>query len=336
MFDASVDVDGLEAGDVTAASQRRSRRRASASCGSSLQKRRSVIARSELTWRRVCSAPTAFAARRARIRSIVRPCAGSARRSSRALDTARRRCGCSSAATRASRAPGSSASWPAACSSQGAIADERRRHPDAGDRVSDARDGLRRRHRDLRVAQSVRGQRHQGVLGRGEKFTEALERAGRSDRRRRRGSVPAGDAAPVEQVDSSRAYIGAPARDRCRTRTRCAACAIVVDCANGATTTVAPRLFEELGLRRHAASACEPDGRNINLRLRIDASRAAGARRSSSGGYPLGMAFDGDGDRAIFVDDDGHVVDGDAVHADVRDAAEARRAAARATRSSRP
>ena len=75
---------------------------------------------------------------------------------------------------------------------------DRRRHPDAGGRLPDARDGLRRRARDLRVAQSVRGQRHQGVLGRGEKFTETLEReveaiiptgAGRSPGRRMRRST---------------------------------------------------------------------------------------------------------------------------------------------------
>ena len=46
----------------------------------------------------------------------------------------------------------------------------------------------------------------------------------------------------------------------------------------------------------------EPDGRNINLRLRLDPSRARSRSWSSRRGCQLGVAFDGDGDRAIFVD----------------------------------
>jgi phosphoglucosamine mutase len=86
---------------------------------------------------------------------------------------------------------------------------------------------------------------------------------------------------------------------------------VVVDCANGATTTMAPRLFEELGFEVRCIG-CEPDGRNINLRCGSTAPEQL-ARAVVDGGYPLGVAYDGDGDRAIFVDEKGKVVDGDAV-----------------------
>ena len=86
---------------------------------------------------------------------------------------------------------------------------------------------------------------------------------------------------------------------------------IVVDCANGATTTVAPRLFKELGFDARCIG-CEPDGRNINLRCGSTAPDLL-ARAVVDGGYRLGIAYDGDGDRAIFVGADGHIVDGDAV-----------------------
>ena len=57
--------------------------------------------------------------------------------------------------------------------------------PDAGGRLRHPRDGLRRRPRHLRVAQSVSGQRHQGVLGPRREVHRSARAAGRSDRRRR-------------------------------------------------------------------------------------------------------------------------------------------------------
>ena len=86
---------------------------------------------------------------------------------------------------------------------------------------------------------------------------------------------------------------------------------IVVDTANGATTTVAPRLFSELGFDVHLLGA-NPDGRNINLDCGSTHPQAL-ARAVRDSGARMGIAFDGDGDRAIFVDATGAVVDGDAV-----------------------
>ncbi|MCL4813577.1 MAG: phosphoglucosamine mutase [Vicinamibacteraceae bacterium] len=86
---------------------------------------------------------------------------------------------------------------------------------------------------------------------------------------------------------------------------------LAIDCANGATTTVAPRLFGELGLEVTLLGHT-PDGRNINLGCGSTHPDAL-SRAVVEGGHRLGVAFDGDGDRAILVDHTGRVVDGDAV-----------------------
>jgi len=85
---------------------------------------------------------------------------------------------------------------------------------------------------------------------------------------------------------------------------------MVVDCANGASFEIAPRLFANLGARVIAINN-QPDGRNINLNcgsLHIEnLQQQVLARRAD-----IGVAFDGDADRALFVDADGTFVDGDA------------------------
>jgi phosphoglucosamine mutase len=85
---------------------------------------------------------------------------------------------------------------------------------------------------------------------------------------------------------------------------------IVVDCANGASSALAPVLFEHLGAQTIAINA-NPDGRNINLNcgsLHIDSLREQVVREKAD----LGIAFDGDADRSLFVDEKGNFVDGDA------------------------
>ncbi len=86
---------------------------------------------------------------------------------------------------------------------------------------------------------------------------------------------------------------------------------IGVDMANGATTSTAVRLFEGLGFDV-VSDGNVPDGRNINLECG-STHPARLAAHVMAQRCRLGVAFDGDGDRAIFVDDLGHVVDGDAV-----------------------
>ena len=86
---------------------------------------------------------------------------------------------------------------------------------------------------------------------------------------------------------------------------------IAIDTANGATTTVAPRLFRDLGLDVHVIGN-DPDGRNINLgcgSTHLGAVQQLGRERRLA----MGIAFDGDGNRCLMVDEQGTIVDGDAI-----------------------
>jgi len=84
---------------------------------------------------------------------------------------------------------------------------------------------------------------------------------------------------------------------------------LVLDCANGAASNLAPLLFERLGASVLAINN-QPDGRNINRdcgSLHIQHLRRAVIDSSAD----LGVAFDGDADRSLFVDNQGLFVDGD-------------------------
>ena len=84
---------------------------------------------------------------------------------------------------------------------------------------------------------------------------------------------------------------------------------LVLDCAHGATYHIAPLLFSELGAQVTAIGAA-PDGLNINAgvgSMHLDGLAA----RVRETGADLGIAFDGDGDRVLMVDDQGTPVDGD-------------------------
>lgn len=147
--------------------------------------------------------------------------------------------------------------------------------------------------------------------GRGEKFTETLEAEVESIVADRSWAVPAASSLPpVDRTDVVDAYI-AHARAALPNPSRLGAFRLAIDCANGATTTVAPRLFGELGYDVTVIGN-EPNGRNINLECgSTHPERLADTVRK--GGHRMGVAFDGDGDRAIFIDHHGQVVDGDAV-----------------------
>lgn len=85
---------------------------------------------------------------------------------------------------------------------------------------------------------------------------------------------------------------------------------IVMDCANGAASFLAPELFRGFGAELIVLNA-EPNGRNINENcgsLHLDQAQAA----VNSHGADIGIAFDGDADRALFVDENGNIIDGDA------------------------
>jgi phosphoglucosamine mutase len=86
---------------------------------------------------------------------------------------------------------------------------------------------------------------------------------------------------------------------------------IVVDGANGSATYLGPELLTRLGAQVESIF-CSPDGRNINLNCgsqHLEGLRA----KVLEAGADLGVAFDGDADRALFVSHSGKIVDGDAV-----------------------
>ncbi|MGH3066832.1 MAG: phosphoglucosamine mutase [Gaiellaceae bacterium] len=86
---------------------------------------------------------------------------------------------------------------------------------------------------------------------------------------------------------------------------------IGVDCANGAFSAVAPGVFRQLGARVTAIGA-EPDGTNINVGCGATDLTAL-QQAVTSEGLDLGVAFDGDGDRMLAVDERGEPVDGDQI-----------------------
>jgi phosphoglucosamine mutase len=86
---------------------------------------------------------------------------------------------------------------------------------------------------------------------------------------------------------------------------------IVVDCANGAYSDIAPDAFRELGAEIETIGV-EPNGDNINIGCGATDLTAL-QERVTSGKFHLGVAFDGDGDRMLAVDENGNVVDGDQI-----------------------
>ncbi|MFN2501000.1 MAG: phosphoglucosamine mutase [Pyrinomonadaceae bacterium] len=90
----------------------------------------------------------------------------------------------------------------------------------------------------------------------------------------------------------------------------CEGAKIVIDCANGAACGLAPELFSALGAEI-VTIYDQPDGRNINLDCGSLHPEHL-VESVTNTGADIGIAFDGDADRALFVDEKGNVVDGDA------------------------
>jgi phosphoglucosamine mutase len=86
---------------------------------------------------------------------------------------------------------------------------------------------------------------------------------------------------------------------------------LVVDCAHGATYDIAPAVFEEIGAEVIRIGT-EPNGLNINAGFGATEPRAL-ASSVRVNHADLGIAFDGDGDRVIMVDERGEIVDGDEI-----------------------
>jgi len=146
--------------------------------------------------------------------------------------------------------------------------------------------------------------------GKGEKFGEAQERTVETMMADPGWRVPASDVVAMRTGSFVRPYL-----DHLRRLLPSAGvlegARLAVDMANGATTATALTLFTELGLRV-VPLGDRPDGRNINLACG-STHPAQLAGEVVAAGCRMGVAFDGDGDRAIFADHRGHIVDGDAV-----------------------
>ena len=146
--------------------------------------------------------------------------------------------------------------------------------------------------------------------GMGEKFSEALEREVEAIVADRSWTVAGSGDQPVPAADVADAYVAHTLRAFPDPQ-RLGRFRLAVDTANGATATVAPRLFRDLGYEVELTGA-QPDGRNINLACGSTHPQAMSATVREKG-CRMGVAFDGDGDRAIFADGNGTIVDGDAV-----------------------
>jgi phosphoglucosamine mutase len=146
--------------------------------------------------------------------------------------------------------------------------------------------------------------------GGGHKFTEDVERDVEAIVADTSWEVPDGEAAGVPVKDLTAPYLE-HARTALPDAARLGRLRIAADCANGSTAGIAPRLFRDLGFEV-TALGCEPTGRNINLFCGSTHPQEL-ARVVCDRGLDIGVAFDGDGDRAIFIDHLGRIVDGDAV-----------------------
>ena len=146
--------------------------------------------------------------------------------------------------------------------------------------------------------------------GTGEKFTEDVERHVESIVADTSWRVRPGDPEPVtasERVEPYLSHLRVVFPEAASLRPF----KLAVDCGNGATTPVAAQLFRGLGLDV-VVIADQPDGHNINLNCGSTHPETL-AKTVVDRGCNMGVAFDGDGDRAIFVDDRGKVINGDAV-----------------------
>ena len=88
---------------------------------------------------------------------------------------------------------------------------------------------------------------------------------------------------------------------------------VLIDCANGAASAIAPELFARIGISAETLHTT-PDGRNINHGCgALHPEHVAAELQRFPGKFDLGITLDGDADRALFSDAQGNVVNGDAV-----------------------
>ena len=95
--------------------------------------------------------------------------------------------------------------------------------------------------------------------------------------------------------------------------TKLARLRVLIDCANGAASAIAPELFARIGISAEFLHTT-PDGRNINQACgALHPEHVAAELQRRPGHFDLGITLDGDADRALFSDSQGNVINGDAV-----------------------
>jgi phosphoglucosamine mutase len=146
--------------------------------------------------------------------------------------------------------------------------------------------------------------------GKGEKFTESVEREVEDIVADASWIAAGGQAPAVAHGQSLEAYLN-HLREVFPEASDLRDFKLAVDCANGATSVVAPELFASLGIDAFVMGN-QSDGRNINQDCGSTHPESL-ARAVVERGCDMGVAFDGDGDRAIFVNHRGDVINGDAV-----------------------
>jgi phosphoglucosamine mutase len=146
--------------------------------------------------------------------------------------------------------------------------------------------------------------------GAGEKFTEALEAHVEAIVADGSWQEPQGEAPVVRQIDLAETYL-VHAREAMAGLFPVHSRRIIIDCGHGALSLLAPNALRALGFDV-TAIGCEPNGRNINLDCGSTHPHALAARVVEEG-CQIGVAFDGDGDRAILIDHTGTITDGDAI-----------------------
>jgi len=142
----------------------------------------------------------------------------------------------------------------------------------------------------------------------GEKLDDALEERVEGEWRARPEALPPGTPPPVDPALENRylAHLLSAAGEL-----KLDGLSVVIDCANGGGSRIAPRLLGRLGAHV-VALASEPDGDNINQGCGSTHPQAL-QETVRLHGADLGIALDGDGDRCLFVDENGALVNGDGI-----------------------
>lgn len=142
----------------------------------------------------------------------------------------------------------------------------------------------------------------------GTKLSDALELAIEAELEKEIETVDSEGLGKVTKIDAEGRYIEY-CKHSVETPLNLHGMKIVIDCANGATYKVAPSVFSEMGAKV-VPIGIEPDGLNINVECGSTKPHIL-ADIIKNTDSDIGIAFDGDGDRLIMIDENGEEVDGD-------------------------